>query len=128
MVVIEEDETRKQIAAGSDEQGIPFRASFDPFNMIMQQLNKLDSRLDRLDDRIDRVDARFDKVDARFDKVDDRIGSLDGKIDRLRGELRQEFETRMDSLHSELHGTTRWIVGTIIAAAGVAVGLGSWLL
>ncbi|MCL4439226.1 MAG: hypothetical protein M1609_01120, partial [Firmicutes bacterium] len=38
-----EDETKKQLAAGSEDQGIiPFRASFDPFNMIMQQLGRLD--------------------------------------------------------------------------------------
>lgn len=48
----------------------------------------------------------------------------------LRGEIKQldsKMEARIDNLHQELHSTTRWIIGTIIAAAGVAVALASWL-
>ncbi len=88
-MAVVEDETRKQIAVGGDDPGIPFRTTFDPFNMIMQQINRLD-----------------EKLDVRIDKL----------------------EARIDGLHQELHNTTRWIVGTIIAVAGVAAGLASWLL
>lgn len=88
MAVVEE-ETRRQIAAGGDDQGIPFRTSFDPFNMIMHQLSRLD-----------------EKIDARIDKLD----------------------VKMEGLHQELHNTTRWIIGTIVAVTGVAVALASWML
>lgn len=77
----------------------PYGLPFDPFNMIMQQLNKLDGRLDR----------------------------LDSKIDDLRKELSAKIDSRVDSLHQELHNTARWIIGTIIAVAGVATALASWL-
>jgi hypothetical protein len=51
---------------------------------------------------------------------------LDSMETNLRGEmtsLRQEMNARIDGLHQELHSTTRWIIGTVIAAAGVAVAL-----
>gem|GEM_PF-2008227 len=97
-----EDETRKQLAADSEEQGFTFRTSFDPFNMIMQQLGKLDTKIDDLRKE---TDAKIEKQDTRFDR-------LDAKIDGLQ----------------ELHNTTRWIIGTIVAVSGVAVALASWLL
>lgn len=113
-MAVVEDETKKQIAAGGDDQGIPFRTSFDPFNMIIQQLNKLDTKFDDLRRE---VDARIDKLDT---KIDDLRREVDAKIDKL--------DARIDSLHQELHNTTRWIIGTIVAVAGVAVALASWLL
>ncbi|KKM12812.1 hypothetical protein SY88_01690 [Clostridiales bacterium PH28_bin88] len=102
MAVVEE-ETRKQLAAGSEEQGFTFRTSFDPFNMIMQQLVKLDDKLGKLDEK------------------------LDTKIDGLRREMDAIIDAKIDGLHQELHSTTRWIIGTIVAVAGVAVALASWL-
>lgn len=101
-----ENETKKQMAAGSEEQGIPFRTSFDPFNMIMQQLGRLEDKLGKIDEK------------------------LDNKIDGLRREmdgLRRELDIKIDGLHKELHNTTRWIIGTIVAVSGVAVALASWL-
>ncbi|TDA70680.1 MAG: hypothetical protein D9V47_00285 [Clostridia bacterium] len=98
-MAVVEDETRKQLAAGGEDQGISFRTSFDPFNMIMQQLGRLDDKLGKLDEK------------------------LDTKIDGLR----REMEAKIDGLHQELHNTTRWITGTIVAVAGVAVALASWL-
>ncbi|MBC7347940.1 MAG: hypothetical protein H5U00_10915 [Clostridia bacterium] len=98
-MAVVEDETKKQLAAGSEEQGFIFRTSFDPFNMIMQQLGKLDDKLGKLEEK------------------------LDTKIDGLR----QEMDAKIDSLHQELHSTTRWIIGTNVAVAGVAVALASWL-
>lgn len=56
---------------------------------------------------------------------------LDSMEANLRSEIKQldgKMETKIDNLHQELHSTTRWIIGTIIAAAGVAVALASWLL
>lgn len=101
-----EDETRKQLAASSEEQGFTFRTSFDPFNMIMQQLGRLDDKLGKLDEKID---TKIDKLDAKIDG------------------LRREVDVKIDALHQELHNTTRWIIGTIVAVAGVAVALASWL-
>ncbi|AEG13868.1 hypothetical protein Desku_0227 [Desulfofundulus kuznetsovii DSM 6115] len=101
-MAVVEDETRKQLAAGSEEQGFTFRTSFDPFNMIMQQLSKLDTKIDDLRKE---TDAKIEKQDTRFDRLDAKI----------------------DGLHQELHNTTRWIIGTIVAVAGVAVALASWL-
>jgi vacuolar-type H+-ATPase subunit I/STV1 len=101
-LAVVEDETRKQLAAGSEEQGFTFRTSFDPFNMIMQQLSKLDTKIDDLRKE---TDAKIEKQDTRFDRLDAKI----------------------DGLHQELHNTTRWIIGTIVAVAGVAVALASWL-
>lgn len=56
------------------------------------------------------------RLDAMEAKLEAKIDKLDAKID-----------SRVDALHQELHSTTRWIIGTIIAAAGVAVALLSWL-
>ncbi|MGB9885596.1 MAG: coiled-coil domain-containing protein [Moorellales bacterium] len=140
-MVMVEDETKKQVAAGSEEQGFTFRTSFDPFNLIMQQLARLDDKLGRLDEkldaRIDKLNARIDKLDVRIDKLDARIDKLDAKIEDLRKETDakiQRLEARIDrldvkteALHQELHNTTRWIIGTIVAVAGVAVALASWL-
>ncbi|TDA65763.1 MAG: hypothetical protein D9V47_12390 [Clostridia bacterium] len=105
-MAVVEDETRKQLAAGSEEQGFTFRTSFDPFNMIMQQLGKLDDKLGKLDEKID---TKIDKLDAKIDG------------------LRREVDAKIDGLHQELHNTTRWIIGTIVAVAGVAIALASWL-
>ncbi|MBC7347987.1 MAG: hypothetical protein H5U00_11160, partial [Clostridia bacterium] len=68
------DETRKQLAAGSEEQGFTFRTSFDPFNMIMQQLGKLDDKLGKLDEKIDT------KIDKLYAKIDDLRKETDAKI------------------------------------------------
>jgi archaellum component FlaC len=106
-----EEETRRQLAVGSEEQGFTFRTSFDPFNMIMQQLGKLDDKLGKLDEKIDT------KIDGLRREMDAKINKLDAKID-----------ARVDGLHQELHNTTRWIIGTIVAVAGVAVALASWLV
>jgi predicted nucleic acid-binding Zn-ribbon protein len=123
-----EDETKKQVAAGSEEQGFTFRTSFDPFNLIMQQLARLDDKLGRLDEKLD---ARIDKLDARIDKLDAKIEDLrketDAKIQRLEARI-DRLDVKTEALHQELHNTTRWIIGTIVAVAGVAVGLASWLV
>lgn len=105
-MAVVEDETRKQLAAGSEEQGFTFRTSFDPFNMIMQQLGKLDDKLGKLNEKID---TKIDKLDAKIDG------------------LRREVDAKIEGLHQELHNTTRWIIGTIVAVAGVAIALASWL-
>jgi flagellar capping protein FliD len=138
-----EDETRKQLAAGSDEQGFTFHASFDPFNMIMQQLGKLDIKIDDLrketDAKIEKLNTRFDRMDAQIDdlrketdvkleKLDTRFDRMDAKIDGLRQELHSTLDAKIDGLHRELHSTSHWIIGTIVAVAGVAVALASWLL
>lgn len=55
---------------------------------------------------------------------------LDSMESNLRGEitgLRQDTNSRTDGLHQELRSTTRWIIGTVIAAVGVAVALVQWL-
>lgn len=56
------------------------------------------------------------RLDAMEAKLEAKIDKLDAKID-----------SRVDALHQELHSTTRWIIGTVVAAAGVAVALLSWL-
>lgn len=52
---------------------------------------------------------RLDAMEARLEA---KIDKLDAKID-----------SKADALHQELHNTTRWIIGTVITAAGVAVAL-----
>jgi predicted RNase H-like nuclease (RuvC/YqgF family) len=116
-LAVVEDESRKQMAAGSEEQGFTFRTSFDPFNMIMQQLGKLDDKLEKLNEKID---TKIDKLDA---KIDGLRQEMDAKIDGLH----REVDAKIDGLHQELHNTTRWIIGTIVAVVGVAVALASWL-
>lgn len=117
-MAVVEDETRKQLAAGSEEQGFSFRTSFDPFNMIMQQLGRLDDKLGKLEEKID---TKIEKLDAKIDGLRQEVET---KIDGLH----REVETKIDGLHQELHNTTRWIIGTIVAASGVVVAVASWLL
>ena len=132
-MAVAEDEIRKQVAAGSEDQGItPFRASFDPFNMIMQQLGRLDTKIDQQFMTLNtKIDQQFMTLDA---KIDQQFMTLDAKIDVLRKEMEAKtdrldakIDSRVDDLHQELHQTTRWIIGTIVAVAGVAVALASWL-
>lgn len=125
MAVIQ-DETRKQLAAGSEDQGIAIRTFFDPFNVIIQQLGRLDDKLGKLDEKIDT------KMDALHQELKIEVGGLrqelNLKADGLRQELNiQELNIRFDGLHQEVHSTTRWIIGTTVAVAGVAVALAAWL-
>jgi len=155
-LALAEEETRKQIAAGSEEQSFTFRTSFDPFNMIMQQLSRLDTKVDDLrretdakaskletkltelyketDARIGRLEttvaelhketeARIGKLETRMDRLETRIDKLETRIDRLDAKL----DARVDGLQQEFRNCTRWIVGTIVAVAGVAIALASWL-
>ncbi|MGB9660995.1 MAG: hypothetical protein ACPL5F_03130 [Moorellaceae bacterium] len=128
-MAVVEDETRKQLAAGSEEQGFSFRTSFDPFNMIMQQLGRLEDKLGKLDEKID---TKIDKLDAKIDglrrEVETKIDGLRREVETKIDGLQREVETKIDGLHQELHNTTRWIIGTIVAVAGVVVALASWLL
>lgn len=103
-----QEEAQKQVAAGAEGQEI--RAFFDPFNLILQQLNRLDGKLEKLDE-----------------KLDTKIDGLRKEMENNMNELRREMKQDNQALHHELHSTTRWIIGTIIAAAGVTVALASWL-
>lgn len=49
--------------------------------------------------------------------------NLNSRINRVETNLRQEMSARIDSLHQELHSTARRIIGTVFAAAGMAVAL-----
>jgi len=100
-MVVPEEELKKQVAA-AEETGTQWRPFFDPFNMLVQQLNRLDTRMDRLENKLDGLHQE-----------------IDTRLNELRREVKQDNQT----LHQELHSTTRWIEGTIIAAAGLALAL-----
>ncbi|MGE5592398.1 MAG: hypothetical protein ACM3X3_01785 [Betaproteobacteria bacterium] len=72
-----ESETRKQLAAGNEEQGVFFRASFDPFNMIMQRLGKLDDKVERL----------HEKIDTRSDELRQEIANATHLVCQAHGPL-----------------------------------------
>lgn len=173
-MAVVEDETRKQLAAGGEEQGFAFRTSFDPFNMIMQQLGKLDTKVDDLrketDAKIGKLETKLDglhketeakigkletkidglhketeakigkletKIDGLHKETETKIGKLETRIDRLEtridkletriDRLDAKIDARVDGLQQEFRNSTRWIIGTIVAVAGVAIALASWL-
>ena len=131
-MALAEEETRKQIAAGSEEQSFTFRTSFDPFNMIMQQLGKLEDKLGKLDEKLDsKLEGLRRELDAKIEglhrEMDAKIEGLHREMDAKIEGLHRGVNAKIEDLHQELHNTTRWIIGTIVAVAGVAIALASWL-
>ena len=101
-MAVPEEELRKQVAAGEETPSLSYR-SFDPF--VQYLLHRLDT------------------LEANLRS---EVNGLRQEVNGLRQEvngLRQEMNARIDAVHQELHSTTRWIIGTVIAAAGVAVAL-----
>lgn len=118
-----EEEVRKQVAAG--EEGPASYRGFDP--LIQYLLHRLDSIEAGLRSEI--IGMRQEMTGMRQEmtaEVANLRQEMRGELNSLRQEIagvKREVGTRVDSLHQELHSTTRWIIGTIIAAAGVAVAL-----
>lgn len=118
------EEARKEIAAGTDEQGL-FPRGFDLFGYIIQQLTNMDAR----------YEARFDRIETRIDKLDTRIDKLDSKIDTQINALRQEMQENdarlqqeiailrqeIKSGQQEIRSIHRWSIASIVTTI---VGLG----
>ncbi|MCR4420103.1 MAG: hypothetical protein NUV99_08260 [Clostridia bacterium] len=101
-MAVPEEELKRQIAAGQ-ESPVSYRG-FDP--LIQYLLHRLDAIETKLEAKIDKLDTRVSNVEAR----------LEAKI-----------EEKVNALHHELHSTARWIIGTVIAVASVALALAQLL-
>ncbi|MGB9886617.1 MAG: hypothetical protein ACPLRW_06425 [Moorellales bacterium] len=111
-MAVPEEEVKRQVAAG--EEGPASYRGFDPFiQYLLHRLDaietKLEAKMDKLDGNVSTIEAR---LEARMDRLESKTDKLDTKLDE-----------KVGTLHQELHSTTRWIIGTVIAAAGVALAL-----
>lgn len=94
------------------------------FAQIDARFAQIDKRLDQMDQRhealLRTLDGRFDQVDGRFGRLEDRVTKVEERLTSLEVAMADGFR----KMQQWIVGTGLAVAGTVVAAAGLAVGAG----
>lgn len=74
----------------------------------------IDKKFDLVNERFEKVDQHFDKMDLRFDKMDARFNAVESQL----AVIQSNYMTK-DIFHIYITKQTHWIMGMMVALAGV---------
>jgi hypothetical protein len=80
--------------------------------------------MDRLDERVGLIERRLVAVEVNTENIKENLGKLD--IDMR--EMRKSMDDKFESMHKEIRGLMRFMIGILITFFTTLIGLGAGLL
>jgi phage shock protein A len=89
-----------------------------------ERLGRVEKRVDQLDSKVDVLDRRMAAVEANTENIKENLGKLEVDMRDMRKSMDQKF----DSVHAELRGLMRFMIGIAISFFTTLIGFGAAIL